>query len=141
MEERLRKSVTTRVTAKSNRYTLKDNKVQSYIDQNGNAYQIGGHSFSFPRLITRHFVLFLLADQIYLETNKSNEPYSIASILDFRLVCSNENPPLAFFTFPSSLQTRKDHVLLEVCWYYRPSEIPVNLYHILIEDRYQENRM
>ena len=30
--------------------------------------------------------LMIILDHIYLETNKSNEPYSIACILDFRLV-------------------------------------------------------
>ena len=30
--------------------------------------------------------------------------------------------------------------MLEVRWYYRPAEIPPNLYHLLIEDRYHENR-
>ena len=30
--------------------------------------------------------------------------------------------------------------MLEVRWYYRPTEIPPNLYHLLIEDRYHENR-
>ncbi|CAF3675846.1 unnamed protein product [Adineta steineri] len=66
-------------------------------------------------------ICYRIGDHVYLETNKQAEPYSIACILDFRL-------------------TRKDHVMLEVRWYYRPAEIPPNLYHLLIEDRYHENQ-
>lgn len=113
LEERLRaqnnsntttKPLTTRATTatvKTSRYTFKDEKVESHTDKNGICYRIGDH--------------------VYLETNKQAEPYSIASILDFRL-------------------TRKDHMMLEVRWYYRPAEIPPNLYHLLIEDRYHENQ-
>ncbi|CAF1085263.1 unnamed protein product [Adineta ricciae] len=111
LEERLRaqansntnKPLTTRQTStnKSSRHTFKDEKIESHTDKNGICYRVGDH--------------------VYLETNKQAEPYSIASILDFRL-------------------TRKDHVMLEVRWYYRPAEIPPNLYHLLIEDRYHENQ-
>jgi hypothetical protein len=36
------KSSTTRGTTKSNKYTLKDEKLQSYTDKNGVCYHIGG---------------------------------------------------------------------------------------------------
>ncbi|CAF4039455.1 unnamed protein product [Rotaria magnacalcarata] len=64
------KPLTTRVTTstvKSNRHTFKDEKIESHTDKNGVCYRVGDH--------------------VYLETNKQAEPYSIASILDFRLVC------------------------------------------------------
>ena len=117
---------------------MKDDKIQSYIDKHGNSYKIGGKPIGTANKMNYSF----LSDHVYLEMNKSNEPYSIACILDFRLVnVFFFDRSVLFFMFPLYIKTRKDHVLLEVCWYYRPSEIPVNLYHLLIEDRYHENRM
>lgn len=85
LEERLRaqtKSTTVRVTGKSSRYVLKDDKIQSYIDKHGNSYKIGGKPIGTANKMNYSF----LSDHVYLEMNKSNEPYSIACILDFRLV-------------------------------------------------------
>ena len=51
----------------------------------------------------------LRLDHVYLETNKQAEPYSIASILDFRLVserkCQKKNTKndRCFFFFSSSI--------------------------------------
>jgi hypothetical protein len=77
------KSSTTRGTTKSNKYTLKDEKLQSYTDKNGVCYHIGGILLN-KKSIGDLFYDYL--DHIYLEINKHNEPYSIACILDFRLV-------------------------------------------------------
>jgi hypothetical protein len=40
------KSLKTRVTVKSNKYTFKDEKIQSHTDKNGICYQIGGNLFN-----------------------------------------------------------------------------------------------
>ncbi len=92
LEERLRaqnnsntnKPLTTRVTTstvKSTRHTFKDEKIESHTDKNGVCYKIGG-----KKINSSNPNDFLLLDHVYLETNKQAEPYSIASILDFRLV-------------------------------------------------------
>jgi hypothetical protein len=78
LEERLRAQNKTRGTVK-----LKSEKLSSHTDKNGICYHIGG-IFIFYEKIDRSTSIIL--DHIYLETNKSNEPYSIACILDFRLV-------------------------------------------------------
>ena len=93
LEERLRaqtnsntnKPLTTRQTStnKSSRHTFKDEKIESHTDKNGVCYRVGGKqrfTYIFPYHIVSHL------DHVYLETNKQAEPYSIASILDFRLV-------------------------------------------------------
>ena len=93
LEERLRaqasststsKPISTRVTtstAKSSRHTFKDEKVESHTDKNGVCYRVGG-----KRSTSRERTTFFSVDHVYLETNKQAEPYSIACILDFRLV-------------------------------------------------------
>jgi hypothetical protein len=98
LEERLRaqnnsntnKPLTTRVTTstvKSTRHTFKDEKIESHTDKNGVCYKIGGkkNNSIHWKWISLFFFAFIL-DHVYLETNKQAEPYSIASILDFRLV-------------------------------------------------------
>lgn len=93
LEERLRaqasctstsKPISTRVTtstAKSSRHTFKDEKVESHTDKNGVCYRVGG-----KRSTSRERTTFVSVDHVYLETNKQAEPYSIACVLDFRLV-------------------------------------------------------
>jgi len=76
------KSLRTRVTVKSSKYTFKDEKIQSHMDKNGICYQIGGDLLY--KNLWKMYCYYL--DHVYLETNKQNEPYSIACVLDFRLV-------------------------------------------------------
>lgn len=93
LEERLRaqnnsnsnKPLTTRVTTstvKSTRHAFKDEKIESHTDKNGVCYRVGGKRKKHELF---ELILFVV-DHVYLETNKQAEPYSIASILDFRLV-------------------------------------------------------
>lgn len=95
LEERLRaqansntnKPITTRATTsttKSSRHAFKDEKVESHTDKNGICYRIGGMKTKVILFRLSSFSCF--SDHVYLETNKQAEPYSIASILDFRLV-------------------------------------------------------
>jgi hypothetical protein len=46
LEERLRAQNKTRGTIKSNKYTLKSDKLQSHTDKNGICYRIGGILFN-----------------------------------------------------------------------------------------------
>ncbi|CAF0761713.1 unnamed protein product [Didymodactylos carnosus] len=67
-------------------------------------------------------ILYKIGDHVYLETNKQNQPYAIGCILDFRV-------------------TRKDNVMLEVKWYFRPNELPDTVYALLMQDRSNEFSM
>lgn len=98
LEERLRaqnnsntnnKPLSTRVTTatvKNSRYTFKDEKVETHTDKTGVCYRIGGKRRSFVEKKENDALRPPAVDHVYLETNKQAEPYSIACILDFRLV-------------------------------------------------------
>jgi hypothetical protein len=101
LEERLRaqsnsstsKPISTRATTstvKSNRHTFKDEKVETHTDKNGICYRIGGEIRTNNPRQCDDCARILCSDHVYLETNKQSEPYSIASILDFRLVRENK---------------------------------------------------
>jgi hypothetical protein len=36
-------------------------------------------------------------------------------------------------------KTKRDSVMIEVKWYYRPNEIPDGVYNPLMQDRFTEN--
>lgn len=40
---------------------------------------------------------------------------------------------------PSLLQSKRDHLLMNVKWYYRQSEVPDSVYQHLVQDRNNEN--
>lgn len=46
------------------------------------------------------------------------------------------NTPLAFL-----FQSKRDHLLMNVKWYYRQSEVPDSVYQHLVQDRHNENGM
>lgn len=39
----------------------------------------------------------------------------------------------------SVLQSKRDHLLMNVKWYYRQSEVPDSVYQHLVQDRNNEN--
>lgn len=44
---------------------------------------------------------------------------------------------LMLLDFP--LQSKRDHLLMNVKWYYRQSEVPDSVYQHLVQDRHNEN--
>lgn len=40
---------------------------------------------------------------------------------------------------PSPSQSKRDHLLMNVKWYYRQSEVPDSVYQHLVQDRNNEN--
>ncbi|KAJ3586229.1 hypothetical protein NHX12_012629, partial [Muraenolepis orangiensis] len=65
-------------------------------------------------------VLVGLRNCVYIESRRSNTPYFICSIQDFKL-------------------SKRDHLLMSVKWYYRQSEVPDSVYQHLVLDRNNEN--
>ncbi|CAF0776010.1 unnamed protein product [Rotaria sp. Silwood1] len=124
LEERLRAQNTNNTNTNNNNNNNNNTNKPLTTRVTTSTVKSNRHTFKDEKIEShtdKNGVSYRVGDHVYLETNKQAEPYSIACILDFRL-------------------TRKDHVMLEVRWYYRPAEIPPNLYHLLIEDRYHENQ-
>lgn len=44
---------------------------------------------------------------------------------------------LMLLDFP--FQSKRDHLLMNVKWYYRQSEVPDSVYQHLVQDRHNEN--
>uniref|UniRef100_A0A673AAG4 Arginine-glutamic acid dipeptide repeats protein n=1 Tax=Sphaeramia orbicularis TaxID=375764 RepID=A0A673AAG4_9TELE len=90
--------------------------------------------------ITEDDVVYRPGDCVYIESRRPNTPYFICSIQDFKLLffilslisCS---PAL----FLCVLQSKRDHLLMNVKWYYRQSEVPDSVYQHLVQDRNNEN--
>uniref|UniRef100_A0A669CXX3 Arginine-glutamic acid dipeptide repeats protein n=1 Tax=Oreochromis niloticus TaxID=8128 RepID=A0A669CXX3_ORENI len=95
--------------------------------------------------ITEDDVVYRPGDCVYIESQRPNTPYFICSIQDFKLVSR------FLFIFPlpivscsltmclSVLQSKRDHLLMNVKWYYRQSEVPDSVYQHLVQDRNNEN--
>jgi len=64
--------------------------------------------------------LYQIGDTVYIESQRSDMPYFICSIRDFK-------------------RSKKDNVTVDVVWYYRPCEIPTSVYQLLLQDRNAEN--
>ncbi|NWZ43880.1 RERE protein, partial [Brachypodius atriceps] len=78
-------------------------------------------------------------DCVYIESRRPNTPYFICSIQDFKLVRNIfTSPP---FPCPSLQRgdSKRDHLLMNVKWYYRQSEVPDSVYQHLVQDRHNEN--
>lgn len=43
------------------------------------------------------------------------------------------------FIINKTKKTKKETVMIEVRWYYRPNEIPDGVYTLLMQDRFHEN--
>ncbi|XP_064423858.1 arginine-glutamic acid dipeptide repeats protein isoform X4 [Latimeria chalumnae] len=70
--------------------------------------------------ITEEDVVYRPGDCVYIESRRPNTPYFICSIQDFKL-------------------SKRDHLLMNVKWYYRQSEVPDSVYQHLVQDRHNEN--
>uniref|UniRef100_A0AAQ5ZXC1 Arginine-glutamic acid dipeptide repeats protein n=1 Tax=Amphiprion ocellaris TaxID=80972 RepID=A0AAQ5ZXC1_AMPOC len=87
--------------------------------------------------ITEDDVVYRPGDCVYIESRRPNTPYFICSIQDFKLVsrfsalCSPQCCHL--------LASKRDHLLMNVKWYYRQSEVPDSVYQHLVQDRNNEN--
>uniref|UniRef100_A0A672FUB8 Arginine-glutamic acid dipeptide repeats protein n=1 Tax=Salarias fasciatus TaxID=181472 RepID=A0A672FUB8_SALFA len=106
--------------------------------------------------ITEDDVVYRPGDCVYIESRRPNTPYFICSIQDFKLVsncffltscCPPPPPPptpppssIPVSLPPSpSLMDKRDHLLMNVKWYYRQSEVPDSVYQHLVQDRNNEN--
>ncbi|NXG96994.1 RERE protein, partial [Loxia leucoptera] len=105
--------------------------------------------------ITEDDVVYRPGDCVYIESRRPNTPYFICSIQDFKLVRNIfTSPPFpcprlqgglgAVADFPGSnpgvvFQSKRDHLLMNVKWYYRQSEVPDSVYQHLVQDRHNEN--
>ncbi|MGH0121732.1 UNVERIFIED_CONTAM: hypothetical protein FKN15_000204 [Acipenser sinensis] len=70
--------------------------------------------------ITEDDAVYRPGDCVYIESRRPNTPYFICSIQDFKL-------------------SKRDHLLMNVKWYYRQSEVPDSVYQHLVQDRNNEN--
>ncbi|XP_029435089.1 LOW QUALITY PROTEIN: arginine-glutamic acid dipeptide repeats protein [Rhinatrema bivittatum] len=89
--------------------------------------------------ITEDELVYRPGDCVYIESRRPNTPYFICSIQDFKLA-----RPLGemFRGVHSSLiceKSKRDHLLMNVKWYYRQSEVPDSVYQHLVQDRHNEN--
>ncbi|XP_065911799.1 arginine-glutamic acid dipeptide repeats protein-like isoform X2 [Dysidea avara] len=62
---------------------------------------------------------YRVGDYAYVDAERSDLPYHICRIRDLKT-------------------TRKEHVVADVTWFYRPSEVPESIYLHLLEDQQQE---
>ncbi|XP_072888380.1 arginine-glutamic acid dipeptide repeats protein isoform X2 [Hemitrygon akajei] len=70
--------------------------------------------------VTEDDVVYRPGDCVYIESRRPNTPYFICSIQEFKL-------------------SKRDHLLMNVKWYYRQSEVPDSVYQHLVQDRHNEN--
>uniref|UniRef100_A0A8C6U656 Arginine-glutamic acid dipeptide repeats protein n=1 Tax=Neogobius melanostomus TaxID=47308 RepID=A0A8C6U656_9GOBI len=111
--------------------------------------------------ITEDDIVYRPGDCVYIESRRPNTPYFICSIQDFKLVSARDLPcalsicqsPLNVFNnlpallLPNVVQacqkklapSKRDHLLMNVKWYYRQSEVPDSVYQHLVQDRNNEN--
>ncbi|NWI38457.1 RERE protein, partial [Picathartes gymnocephalus] len=99
--------------------------------------------------ITEDDVVYRPGDCVYIESRRPNTPYFICSIQDFKLVRNIFTSPPPFpcpslqrvdISEPGSLRaSKRDHLLMNVKWYYRQSEVPDSVYQHLVQDRHNEN--
>uniref|UniRef100_A0A672FNX6 Arginine-glutamic acid dipeptide repeats protein n=1 Tax=Salarias fasciatus TaxID=181472 RepID=A0A672FNX6_SALFA len=103
--------------------------------------------------ITEDDVVYRPGDCVYIESRRPNTPYFICSIQDFKLhgaevlpapppqlgLPSPPPPPPHSLSISSCCQSKRDHLLMNVKWYYRQSEVPDSVYQHLVQDRNNEN--
>uniref|UniRef100_A0AAQ5YE05 Arginine-glutamic acid dipeptide repeats protein n=1 Tax=Amphiprion ocellaris TaxID=80972 RepID=A0AAQ5YE05_AMPOC len=105
--------------------------------------------------ITEDDVVYRPGDCVYIESRRPNTPYFICSIQDFKLVSRFSVSCLSFFppcqchaatspdppypSLPCPWGSKRDHLLMNVKWYYRQSEVPDSVYQHLVQDRNNEN--
>uniref|UniRef100_U3JY47 Arginine-glutamic acid dipeptide repeats protein n=1 Tax=Ficedula albicollis TaxID=59894 RepID=U3JY47_FICAL len=96
--------------------------------------------------ITEDDVVYRPGDCVYIESRRPNTPYFICSIQDFKLVRNISTSPLpspcprgGMFLTAGIFVSKRDHLLMNVKWYYRQSEVPDSVYQHLVQDRHNEN--
>uniref|UniRef100_A0A8C1G809 Arginine-glutamic acid dipeptide repeats protein n=2 Tax=Cyprinus carpio TaxID=7962 RepID=A0A8C1G809_CYPCA len=114
--------------------------------------------------ITEDDIVYRSGDCVYIESRRPNTPYFICSIQDFKLVnfsfpafhyrapshpallsgpcCSLNagiNQPTRHGSHLNAHGSKRDHLLMNVKWYYRQSEVPDSVYQHLVQDRNNEN--
>ncbi|CAF0905698.1 unnamed protein product [Brachionus calyciflorus] len=104
-------------------YTSRPLTFSTYRSYNGRARPSNNMQFKEENIQSytdANGVVYKVSDHVYMDINKPNQPFAIAYILDFKL-------------------TKRDLVMIEVRWYYRPNEIPDGVYMPLMQDRLSEN--
>ncbi|XP_077787504.1 arginine-glutamic acid dipeptide repeats protein isoform X6 [Podarcis muralis] len=91
--------------------------------------------------ITEDDVVYRPGDCVYIESRRPNTPYFICSIQDFKLLSGRAPAPRVGDPRLNlqHLQSKRDHLLMNVKWYYRQSEVPDSVYQHLVQDRHNEN--
>uniref|UniRef100_A0A673M2P3 Arginine-glutamic acid dipeptide repeats protein-like n=1 Tax=Sinocyclocheilus rhinocerous TaxID=307959 RepID=A0A673M2P3_9TELE len=114
--------------------------------------------------ITEDDIVYRPGDCVYIESRRPNTPYFICSIQDFKLVnfsfpafhyCASSHPallsgpccslnarinqPTRHSSHLNMRRSKRDHLLMNVKWYYRQSEVPDSVYQHLVQDRNNEN--
>uniref|UniRef100_A0A672KJX2 Arginine-glutamic acid dipeptide repeats protein n=1 Tax=Sinocyclocheilus grahami TaxID=75366 RepID=A0A672KJX2_SINGR len=114
--------------------------------------------------ITEDDIVYRPGDCVYIESRRPNTPYFICSIQDFKLVnfsfpafhyCAPSHPallsgpccslnarinqPTRHSSHLNMRRSKRDHLLMNVKWYYRQSEVPDSVYQHLVQDRNNEN--
>uniref|UniRef100_A0A3P8VCN6 Arginine-glutamic acid dipeptide repeats protein n=1 Tax=Cynoglossus semilaevis TaxID=244447 RepID=A0A3P8VCN6_CYNSE len=87
--------------------------------------------------ITEDDVVYRPGDCVYIESRRPNTPYFICSIQDFKLVSTFSLRIRPHSSF--AVISKRDHLLMNVKWYYRQSEVPDSVYQHLVQDRNNEN--
>ncbi|XP_072442258.1 arginine-glutamic acid dipeptide repeats protein isoform X5 [Chiloscyllium punctatum] len=92
--------------------------------------------------VTEDDVVYRPGDCVYIESRRPNTPYFICSIQEFKLaeICARQSSNAQgrlrnLLPEPS----KRDHLLMNVKWYYRQSEVPDSVYQHLVQDRHNEN--
>ncbi|XP_052832900.1 arginine-glutamic acid dipeptide repeats protein-like, partial [Octopus bimaculoides] len=66
-------------------------------------------------------VIYKAGDCVYVDSCRADQPHYICTIQNFRI-------------------TKRDTLVVNVKWYYRPSEVPYNVYQYLVQDRHTETK-
>ena len=61
-------------------------------------------------------VTYCIGDTVYIESQRNDMPYFICTIRNFN-------------------RSKKDNISVDVCWLYRPCEIPTSVYELLSQVR------
>ncbi|KAK7023422.1 hypothetical protein SK128_002039 [Halocaridina rubra] len=64
--------------------------------------------------------LYRPGDSVYIESQRADQPFFICSIQEFR-------------------RSKRDTLMVNIKWFYRPSEVPETVYQRLVQDRNTEN--
>ncbi|XP_071549730.1 uncharacterized protein Gug isoform X2 [Panulirus ornatus] len=92
----------------------------------GKKQPVRGQAFRAPNgeyvsyLCTDDATLYRPGDSVYIESQRADQPFFICSIQEFR-------------------RSKRDTLMVNIKWFYRPSEVPETVYQRLAQDRNTEN--